>query len=131
MLWQTIALAMIIGVVGGFFIGRLTSSNHRQKLRLEAELKEVKTKLAQHHAQVTEHFTKTASLIQQMTESYQTVFQHLADGADTLCTNNPNVGRLFHAKPEETLYKVGHNPDAEATTKAPNNLTETPKDYVL
>ena len=127
MVWALIT-AMVLGVIGGFFIGRLSSASHRKNVALEAELKETKEKLNQHHAQVTEHFTKTATLIAQMTESYQAVFTHLAEGADNLCTNNPHLGRLFHAKVEDISYKTAKSPDNNPTLVT---ITETPKDYVL
>ena len=35
--------------------------------------------------QVTHHFMRTSELVQEMTQSYRSVYEHLASGAQQLC----------------------------------------------
>ena len=49
------------------------------------ELTKIKDEFQAYRDNVGHHFSKTAELVQSMTESYRSVYQHLAEGAQDLC----------------------------------------------
>jgi uncharacterized membrane-anchored protein YhcB (DUF1043 family) len=77
-----LALGVILGVV---FASRLNTSPTRVK-ELETHVKSLEQSHEQYKDDVSDHFNMTAELVQQMTESYKDVYQHLAMGAQDLCS---------------------------------------------
>jgi uncharacterized protein len=75
------ALGLVLGCIGTYlFLGRFS---HNAKLR--EELSELKERFADYRDQVTQHFMRTSELVQEMTQSYRAVYEHLATGASELC----------------------------------------------
>jgi uncharacterized membrane-anchored protein YhcB (DUF1043 family) len=54
--------------------------------RLRGEIERLNGEHADYQGRVASHFRKTGDLIGQMTHSYKAVYEHLADGAQSLCT---------------------------------------------
>jgi uncharacterized membrane-anchored protein YhcB (DUF1043 family) len=53
---------------------------------LENQIRGLKENQREYKDSVSDHFSMTAELVQQMTESYRDVYQHLASGAQDLCS---------------------------------------------
>ena len=104
---------LAIGIGAGFLIGRAENKTAKQAKQLAEELKEAKTQLETHHQQINEHFMKTGELVNNMTESYRAVYQHLASGAQTLCTGE--AARIVMRAPSEKLIGGTKDDTAEAT----------------
>ena len=87
MIWLTAIACLVVGVViGVVFSSRLNSSASRV-LELENQIRDIKDNHLAYKDNVSEHFSLTADLVQHMTESYRDVYQHLASGAQDLCSN--------------------------------------------
>ena len=87
MIWLTAIACLVIGIVIGLaFSSRLNSSASRVK-ELENQIREIKDNHLIYRDNVSDHFSMTADLVQHMTESYREVYQHLASGAQDLCSN--------------------------------------------
>lgn len=90
----TAVVALLIG--GGF--GWLLGSRRRGKrdvvVDLENRLEQAIEARADYEAEVTEHFSRTAELLNQLTQNYSAVYNHLATGADTLCEGNVAIAGL-------------------------------------
>lgn len=78
-------VAIVAGLVLGLFMGRRTSDAERRYRDVALKLDQVMQDKKSYEADVVEHFTKTARLLNELTESYREVHNHLAQGADTLC----------------------------------------------
>jgi len=75
----------LIGLVIGYFWGRIQARTDSEKKQvLQEQLQQNRHELEDYRRNVTEHFNSTAQLMQQMTEQYKAVYQHLAKGAQTL-----------------------------------------------
>ena len=73
--------------------------------------------LRDYQAQVAEHFTETAELLNRMTASYREVHNHLARGAQQLC--GEGAGRhLLARSPVHELDYVQPELDTEALAKS-------------
>jgi uncharacterized membrane-anchored protein YhcB (DUF1043 family) len=98
--------AAFLALVVGFLIGR-RSGNTRERIgelesQLEVvgkerelaqasvqaakeEIKRVETELQEYRADVVEHFTGTSGLLRDLTVQYRSVYDHLTQGATSLC----------------------------------------------
>jgi uncharacterized membrane-anchored protein YhcB (DUF1043 family) len=74
-------------VIGVLIAGRLNASPSRIR-QLENEIRQLKDNHSEYRNSVSDHFSMTAELVQHMTESYRDVYQHLASGAQDLCSSD-------------------------------------------
>ena len=120
MVWLTAIACLVVGVViGVVFSSRLNSSASRV-LELENQIRDIKDNHLTYKDNVSEHFSLTADLVQHMTESYRDVYQHLASGAQDLCSNEV-ASKLLPAGSDAVFDS---NEDSETTSGL-----NPPKDY--
>ncbi|MBC54946.1 MAG: hypothetical protein CMQ34_14045 [Gammaproteobacteria bacterium] len=117
MLWLTGIVCLAVGLVAGLLIAkRINGSSPAKVSELEARVQELQRHHAQYRDNVSEHFNTTAELVQQMTESYRDVYQHLAGGAQDLCSEDV-ASKLLPAAEQSVFYHVD------------DDALEPPKDY--
>lgn len=81
----TIALAaVVIGLVAGFFIAQRAAPSQRSQRKLESRMHEMQQQQEDYQQEVSEHFVETGQLLNQLTDSYRDVHNHLARGAQRL-----------------------------------------------
>ncbi len=80
-----ILVSLVAAAAGGFYFGRNSSGNTRELGRLEAELKEKQEQLDAFRNKVTSHFEKTADLFNHVSDSYQSLYDHMAKSSSQLC----------------------------------------------
>ena len=86
MIWLAAIAALAVGIViGVVFASRLNTSPSRVH-ELENQIRNLKENHIEYEDSVSDHFSMTAELVQHMTESYKEVYQHLATGAQDLCS---------------------------------------------
>lgn len=78
-------VAVVAGVILGLLMGRRTSGAARRYRDVALKLDQVTQDKKSYEADVVEHFTDTAKLLNELTESYREVHNHLAKGAEKLC----------------------------------------------
>jgi uncharacterized protein len=117
MMWLTGIVCLAIGVAAGLLIARRLDSNSPGKVEeLEARIQELQRFHDDYREHVSDHFSATADLVQQMTESYRDVYQHLARCAQELC--NEEIARKL--LPTADQMHFGSDDD---------NALVPPKDY--
>ncbi|MEX0740162.1 MAG: DUF1043 family protein [Pseudohongiella sp.] len=117
MLWLTGIVCLAVGLVAGLLIARRISGSSPAKVsELETRIQELQRHHAQYRENVSDHFNTTAELVQHMTESYRDVYQHLAGGAQDLCTEDV-ASKLLPAAEQTMFYP------------ADDDSLEPPKDY--
>jgi uncharacterized membrane-anchored protein YhcB (DUF1043 family) len=79
------ATLAILGFVLGWATGGRTSAATRKYRDIALKLDQVMQDKKAYEDGVVEHFTETAILLNNLTESYREVHNHLAQGAATLC----------------------------------------------
>ncbi len=114
---------LILGVVCGLLFGRATNAPYQEAQSLKDSLEQVQSEYEAYKVEVTQHFTKTAELVNAMTDNYRNVHTHLADGAQTLCTGalqleSMNGKEALEAKAEEVT-----EPATKATSEVASNDT--------
>ncbi|MCM8912442.1 DUF1043 family protein, partial [Pseudomonas inefficax] len=95
LVWLLPTLALVIGVVVGFVVARLLpnaapSSTQRQ-------LDDIQKRFDSYQNEVVTHFNSTAVLVKKLTQSYQDVQDHLAEGANSLALDDVTRQRLLAA----------------------------------
>ena len=123
MIWLTAIACLVVGVViGVVFSSRLNSSASRV-LELENQIRDIKDNHLTYKDNVSEHFSLTADLVQHMTESYRDVYQHLASGAQDLCSNEvaskllPAGSDAVFDSNEDSETTSGLNPPKDSAAK--------------
>jgi len=82
----TVGIALgFLGMLLGWMAGRGTSSAEKKYREVALKLDQVLQDKKAYEEDVVEHFTETAKLLNNLTESYREVHNHLAQGAATLC----------------------------------------------
>lgn len=129
--WIFTVVSLLIGFSLGLIFSRLFPAGKEEKIALEEKLKEKEEELAKYQSDVSTHFAKTADLVNNLTDSYKAVHQHLASGVQNLCPENTGE-RLVHTPApqlESNTTAPSENPDIVETTSAQqtetNELNET------
>jgi uncharacterized membrane-anchored protein YhcB (DUF1043 family) len=100
------ALGLVLGCIGAYlFLGRYSQTAH-----LREELGELRERFSDYRDQVTQHFMRTSELVQEMTQSYRAVYEHLATGAQELCEGEVETPSL-DASNKDLLVENGHPDD--------------------
>jgi uncharacterized membrane-anchored protein YhcB (DUF1043 family) len=101
------AIGIIIAAVAGFLFGKKNSSNEVEKKRLEQQLNEKEKELEAFHSKVNTHFEKTAELFNHVSDSYQSLYDHMAKSSTQLCASE-----TFQVLPKsvETPEETEENP---------------------
>ena len=133
--WVFGTLIFAIGLVLGCMATYLAIARYGRTRELQQELNQLKDHFTDYRDQVTRHFMRTSELVQEMTQSYRAVYEHLANGAQHLCgdTNNSNLlessenGRLSAAG----KYANAGNDDRPAGATADYQVEEIGSEDVL
>jgi uncharacterized membrane-anchored protein YhcB (DUF1043 family) len=116
-----LAVGLAVGLVGvllGWVAGRRSSPGAKKHRALTLKLDQVIQDKKAYEDDVVEHFTETAKLLNNLTESYRDVHNHLAQGAASLCQGKGPVS-------------LEHIQNRRDDTEIPANLVpiQPPLDY--
>lgn len=106
------AVGLIIGALFMYFAANDKSSNQ--------SVKAVEEKLENYQREVESHFTKTADLIDNLTDSYKEVFEHLSESAEKLLTEEQIQQQLANRRSREVTIKYLKGSESDE----PENPTE-------
>lgn len=88
---QTVALiaflSLIAGLVAGAWLINKMSPSQQNRKTLEKHIQKLQRQQQDYQEEVNQHFSKTADLLNQMTESYRDVHNHLAQSAAELTSH--------------------------------------------
>ncbi len=76
---------LLLGLGLGLLFGRGMSPANQRQRETERKLDQLLQDKKAYEDEVVEHFTDTAKLLNNLTERYREVHEHLAKGASTLC----------------------------------------------
>ncbi len=108
---EIITLIGFIAVAGvAFFIGQNYSNSQTEKKKLEEALKEKTEELNAFHSKVNNHFEKTAELFNHVSDSYQSLYDHMATSSNQLCASS-----TFQALPTQTAQKSNQTQPIESS----------------
>jgi len=93
--WAIGLLSFLLGTVIGCILTYTIVARNNRTHQLQMELNELTDDFRGYRDQVTHHFMRTSELVQEMTQSYRSVYEHLASGAQHLCSDN-EAAALHH-----------------------------------
>ena len=139
LLWLVAAAGVGIGVVIGWFLGRSGSRREADRAReLEQQIERAQADHAQYRTQVSQHFVETSRRLHDLTLQYRSVYEHLADGARTLCPEGSvaiAASLAEAALPESATTAIDPAIDDEAQLDleldAPGRWAATDRDHDL
>jgi len=120
LIWLLPTLALIVGVVAGFLIARVAPN--AVPGGTQRQLDDLQQKFDNYQHEVVTHFNSTAVLVKKLTQSYQEVQDHLAEGANHLALDELTRQRLLAA-----LHSDANQVHRDRLT--PPRDSEAPKDY--
>ena len=128
----------IVGIVVGLLIGAVVASLWlKRRAGSEENVASLKRQNAQFREEVNDHFVQTAELINQLTDSYKAVFDHLSEGAETLVEPEVVRERMPQVTDEEVrLKRLGSpkvsdnasNSDEETSSQSPVSESKPEED---
>ncbi len=96
----------IIALIIGFLLGGTGAWIWlRQRGGVDGSVTELKKENERFREEVNEHFVQTAELINQLTDSYKAVFDHLSEGADKLVDKDAVRERMPRVSDREVRLK--------------------------
>lgn len=84
-LWIIGLLSFLLGTLIGCILTYSIVARNNRTHQLQVELNELSEDFRNYRDQVAHHFMRTSELVQEMTQSYRSVYEHLASGAQHLC----------------------------------------------
>lgn len=131
-IWIVAVVALAVGVLIGYLLGK-SGGNEVKRKHLEEELNSSKAEMDRYKQEVTSHFEQTAALVNELTDQYRKVHQHLATGAQSLCPDQ-QAGRSLQSSLQPKLEASTHDEDEksmpqEAATQSTQTSPEAPKDW--
>ncbi len=121
--WQIVIIALVAGVMIGALAYRLFAPSLKQADEIKTELDTARNELDSYKASVGQHFDKTSELVNDLTQNYVKVYQHLAEGAQTL-GDSKNFNNLLEQHPGRVSIAV--DDAANAADTAADNLVSEP-----
>lgn len=135
--WQIGFIALVAGVLIGALTYRFFAPSIKQADKVKSELDDAREELNNFKAGVSQHFDKTAELVNDLAQNYVKVYQHLAEGAQNL-----GASKSFKELMEQHQGKVAIAVDDQSKTTeimddglavepvvTQEEIVETPIDY--
>lgn len=126
-------LLFALGVLAGFLIAKRQPVEKRVQ-GMETLLRDLQARHDDYQQQVGEHFQQTAELVNQLTNSYKALHDHLVQGASTLA-DDPRLAA--DTRPAKAFVMLDSLKDADEPPFSPYHypepndaeLIEPPRDY--
>jgi len=129
-------LLIAIGIIVGAALTKILNRGPNSA-ELQQKLEDTQEQFNQYQNNVSEHFQKTAELVNNLTQSYQDVHHHLSKGAQSLAQNTPNAleSNAFKSlsndeksTPENTIESSENNSSSEPSKSSAEKTEQSIKE---
>jgi uncharacterized membrane-anchored protein YhcB (DUF1043 family) len=125
--WVLACFAFGSGVLVGILVAQAIGRRRDRHSGLRTELARVKAEHQAYRNEVYAHFAKTAELFQEMTDTYRSVYEHLATGAGELCEDGQLRAPLDFPEPRPLRERQsGHAPHTSPSDRSHQPPREGP-----
>lgn len=102
MTWEYALIGLVVGIIIGAISMRFSKSKLQQE-SLQYELKQSKAELDEQRKKLSNHFARSAELLDNMADDYRQLYQHMLKSSNNLLPNqrvkeNPFRYRLSEAE---------------------------------
>ncbi|MGQ0286201.1 YhcB family protein [Pasteurellaceae bacterium 22721_9_1] len=115
-MWQAAGIGLVVGIVIGYLLIRLTKGSVKKQAATENELQKAKQALEEQKQQLEKHFSESADLFKTLAQDYQKLYRHLAASSEQLL-------------PETNKGLFLQNFMTSTKTETAVNEEDQPKDY--
>jgi uncharacterized membrane-anchored protein YhcB (DUF1043 family) len=112
-LWQIGITALVAGILIGALAYRLFAPSVKAADKVKTELDQARAELDNYKTSVNSHFDKTSELVSDLTQDFVKVYQHLAEGAQSL-GDSSTLTNLLEQHQGKVLISVEDSPEEEA-----------------
>ena len=116
--WFFWLVLLLLGLGMGFLLGRNNNGDLKRQNQLSKQLQNAHTEMAEYKEQVNLHFADTAAAVNQLTDSYRNVHEHLAKGAQSLC-DDPDAASSLETISGPTESAIEHQAEPAPTIRPP------------
>ncbi len=127
MSWLLYIVTLVIGGFAGYALAKARNPDNRVR-ELEEHLHALQGKYDHYQDAVTQHFVSTAQLVNNLSNSYREVHEHLRQGAESLCADNRRHGSSNPANAFEKLDAPRGN-TLQGALVDDHYTVEPPRDY--
>jgi len=120
-IWQVALIALAAGGLIGALAYRLLAPSLTRAGQVRAELEAARQELIDYKASVNSHFDKTSELVSDLTQNYVKVYQHLAEGAQTL-GGSRQLNNLLEQQQGKVLLTVDDQTEFAHTPAVASNV---------
>jgi hypothetical protein len=124
--WLFGAIALAAGVLLGMLLNRLFNPAVSDVDKLKAELAQERAEAERYKANVNSHFNKTSELVNELTQDYVKVYQHLAEGAQTL-SDTREFTQVLEQSRGRVLISVDNEAPAQESSAVEATADEMPE----
>ena len=124
--WLFGAIVLACGIFIGMLINRLLNSSTADVDQLKSDLERERAEMERYKASVNSHFNKTSDLVKELTQDYVKVYQHLAEGAQTL-SDTPEFTQVLEQPQGRVLISVESDADEAVALTDVNATADSPE----
>lgn len=128
-----IIVLLLVGGALGFAAGRFLSTSTQENKKLNEQVSEKESALAQYKLDVAEHLESSSELLKKMNETCQTAMEQMATSTKLLQQATPseaNVMPFFSKETQEQLAQtVNLRHEKKIKAESTESSTEAPLDY--
>lgn len=126
--WTFTAIVLLIGMLLGFLLAKMTSPQSNKQKSLKKELDATKFELEQHKQELVDHFASSSELVEELGKSYRRLHKHMASSSNTLLPNLPKQDHPFAEQIEFDSENEKKVEKEKPEIEKPEEETQ-PKDY--
>ncbi len=113
-------VAVIAFLLGGGAVYLMRGCNRDKEKQLEDELDNLRAAFEAYRQDVGRHFSRTAELVDRMTESYRSVYDHLSEGTQKLVYDRrlDDQGRVIFNQEQRPSFPKAQRPESSGPAPA-------------
>ncbi|EKO3389146.1 DUF1043 family protein [Vibrio fluvialis] len=121
--WIYAIVGLLVGIVAGIVIARLTTPQYKTQKSLQKDLDSAKFEIEQHRQELADHFAQAAEMLDTLGKDYTKLYQHMAKTSSELLPNVPEQDNPF-------VKKIAQHSGNEVENSE-ESFEQPPKDYAL
>jgi uncharacterized membrane-anchored protein YhcB (DUF1043 family) len=123
--WIFGVVGLVVGLIVGVVATRMTAPQYSKQKDLQKALDTSKYELEQQKQDLTDHFARSAELLEEMGKHYSSLYQHMAKSSSEMLPNLPEQDNPFVKKLDNVEEKETQPESAPEQSK----VDAQPKDY--
>jgi len=124
--WIVALFTFFIGLVGGIYIHKVKHSSNGKAEKLKSEKDALQAEFDEYKNSVADHFAQTSEMLGNLTQNYVKVYQHLAEGSQSLTNaEHPSLQLGLSEKQLTASMKQIESPEDSSDS----DDMEAPRDY--